>query len=383
MRSAGGAGRPAKRRARGGTTRSAVVLTVLAVVSPLAFVAGPLLMAQAGASYEPPTYPGPRLATAEQGPDPQVRADSAVTPSPTQSPGTAAEDPTAAASPDTDTATSRSRGGTDDTGRDGAGRDTTRRDTTGQDDAGGAEGSAPTAAAPRTRGSRGGSGGGAQEAQAGSAASSQGLQAPATGRYRYAVDGWESTSAPGSRRDFPGTADVVVRDRREGEAGTSVTIDLTYSDSHDEQLVVRYGRQGAEITFEGGEVSFFAGTVTESSAAEYAPPMVRVPAGAAPGDTWSGSAEARDPDDGTVLRRVEYTGRVRGTEQVTVAGRSLSTLVVEWRSEFTGSESGWRRQTLWFSPELGIWVKRHDRMHAERFGFSYDKDATLTLRELP
>lgn len=246
----------------------------------------------------------------------------------------------------------------------------------------GAPGSAPSPEGGAT--TTGPVGGGAgTPASRPSPSPAQRLRPPATGRYLYALEGWESTSAPGSRRGFPATATVTVHDRRQAPPGQSVTMDLAYSGSHEERMVLLYGPGGVAVTFEGGRVSFFGGTVTETSQARYRPPMLRTPFPATAGQTWSGESEARTPDDGSVVRREAYRGRVRGTEELTVAGRTLSTLVVEWRSEFTGRERGWRRQTLWFSPELGIWAKLHDRVHAERFRFAYDKDATLTLRQLP
>lgn len=209
------------------------------------------------------------------------------------------------------------------------------------------------------------------------------MREPATGRYVYAVDGWEKTTAPGSHRRFPDTASVVVHERTETAKGTTFTVDLAYSDDHVERAVVRYGRQGLHVTFEGGRVVFFGGAVTETSQAEYHPPVLRTPYPARVGQRWSGTTEARRPQDGSRVRRESYHGRVVGTETVRVAGRPVDTVVVEWRSQFSGQEQGWREQKLWFSPRLGIWVKVHDRVHGERFNFAYDKNATLTLRRLP
>lgn len=265
------------------------------------------------------------------------------------------------------------------------------RTVVGAEPAGGGPAPSPTSGAPgptagpqegATTSTRAGSGE-ASGASRPSPSPTPSLRAPATGRYLYRLEGWEATSAPGSRREFPDTATVAVHGLREGPQGPSVTVDLTYSASHKERMVLLYGPDGVAVSFEGGRVSFFGGAVTETSQARYRPPVLRTPFPATTGHAWSGEAEAREADGGSVVRRVTYRGRVRGTQQLTVAGRTLTTLVVEWRSEFTGQERGWRRQTLWFSPELGIWVKLQDRVHAERFRFAYDKDATLTLRQLP
>lgn len=343
---------------------------MLAGVSGLAFVGLPLLFAGTGGSYQPPVF----SEGGEGFGDHAVRSEIGTrnTPSATQ--------PTAGPS-------GAPAGGT--TGTAGSEADGTDDGGVSADrgpDAHTDGGSQDTDGPPRRTGQEEGhreAAGSAEGAGTASARSPEPIQPPVAGRYEYAVEGWESTSAPGSRRDFPSTATVAVHNRREQAQGTAVTLDLTYSDRHEERMVVRYGREDVAITFEGGRVSFFGGTVTETSQARYEPPMVMLPTGAEPGDTWSGSAEARDPEDGSVTRRVSYQGRVRDTEELTVAGRRLSTVVVEWSSEFTGSESGWRRQRIWLSPELGTWVKRHDRVHAERFRFAYDMDATLTLRELP
>lgn len=350
-------------RSTEGITRTSVVVAVFAGLSGLAFVGLPLLLAGTGGSSQPPVF-------SEGGKgfgDHAVRSEIEARTAPSKSePTTESSGAPAAASPE---AAGSETGSRDDRGASG----TTAEGSQGPD----------TATDPPRRADRREADGGTERAGAAQEGPSEALQPPTTGRYQYAVEGWESTSAPGSRRNFPSTATVAVHNRRQQARGTSVTVDLTYSDSHEERMVLRYGREDVAVTFEGGRVSFFGGAVTETSQARYEPPMVLLPTGAAPGDTWSGNAEARDPDDGSVARRVSYQGRVRGTEELTVAGRRLSTVVVEWSSEFTGSESGWRRQRLWFSPQLGMWVKRHDRVHAERYRFAYDKDATLTLRQFP
>lgn len=206
--------------------------------------------------------------------------------------------------------------------------------------------------------------------------------APAPGEYLYAVDGWEATSAPGSRRRFPATAPLVVHGRQDGPDGTRVTLDIEYSDSHAERQVVRHGPEGVEVLFEGGKVDFFGGMVSQTSQARYDPPVLRVPATTDAGHRWSGRSEARDPG-GRLVRSESWQGHVRGTEVLEVAGQQVRAVVVRWETEFSGQERGWRRQTIWYSPQHALWVKLHDRLHGERFNFAYDMDATLTLRRLP
>lgn len=244
---------------------------------------------------------------------------------------------------------------------------------TGETASGSSAGTAP--AAP-------GSSGGTAASGAGSPAPSSSPTAPATGSYLYALDGWEATSAPGSRREFPDTATVSAHSRQDGPDGTRVTLDLEYSDSHAERMVVRYGQAGVAVLFEGGKVDFFAGLVSQTSQVRYEPPVLRIPADPEQGASWQGRSEARD-GDGSVVRSERYQGRVRGTEMLDVAGQRVRTVVIEWESQFSGEERGWRRQTIWYSPQHAMWVKLHDRVHGERFNFSYDKDATLTLRRLP
>lgn len=210
------------------------------------------------------------------------------------------------------------------------------------------------------------------------------LQHPRLGEYEYALDGWEQTTAPGSRRRFPDSATVVVHSPAQTVSGTDFTFDVTYlQDQHEERLVVRYSDRGLEVTFEGGKVVFFGGAVTQTSQGVYHPPVLRTPYPAAGGHTWSGTAEVRAPDSGEVVRQERFQGRVLGEETLMVAGQQVRTVAVTWESQFSGKESGWRQQRLWLSPELGVWVKAYERLHGERANFSYDRESTLTLRRLP
>ena len=206
------------------------------------------------------------------------------------------------------------------------------------------------------------------------------LGVPAEGVYRYKLEGSESAAGI-FQRPFPATATVAVHDRRQTADGTELTFDITYIPrEHEERLIVAYGPKGVGTTFEAGSIVFLS-LLSQVSQANYAPSILRnpFPSQAA----WSGLSEARDPSSGAVSRTERYDGTFVGRETVEAGGRSVETLVYEWRSTFTGSEKGTRVKRYWLDPARGLWVKWTEKIHGERGPLAYDEQATLTLQDGP
>src|SRR2546422_5933193 len=120
---------------------------------------------------------------------------------------------------------------------------------------------------------------------------------PALGKYTYTVDGEESATGFGGRR-FPSQMTTVVHGA-EGLKADELVFDLTYSDQHKEREIVAYRDDGLAFTFEGGQVSFGPGTQT--SQADYDPPMVQIPWPLEPGASRAGTSKAKQ-SDGSVAR---------------------------------------------------------------------------------
>src|SRR5918996_5415869 len=135
---------------------------------------------------------------------------------------------------------------------------------------------------------------------------------PALGNYTYAVDGEEGATAAGSRR-FPEQMTTVVHGGP-GLAPDELVFDITYSQEHVEREIVAYRGDGVYFTFEGGQVRFGPGTQT--SEADYDPPMLQIPWPLEPGATRTGVSEAKR-DDGSVVRTEDWKATVVGVEPIT------------------------------------------------------------------
>ncbi len=207
-----------------------------------------------------------------------------------------------------------------------------------------------------------------------------GPRLPALGTYTYAVDGTEAASFFGPRR-YPDRMTMVAHGAP-GLAPDQVVFDLRYSDQHEERQIVSFKDDGVYFDFEGGSVTF--GPRTETSEADYEPPMLQIPKPLQAGVSRSATVRARDAD-GSVVRTEDVHVTVVGQETIPVAGASVATWKVEVRRTFRpgSAEQGTRNRTYWFDPARSLWVKFTEQFHGERsagaFSFTYDSNLTATL----
>ena len=203
---------------------------------------------------------------------------------------------------------------------------------------------------------------------------------PALGTYTYAVDGTEGASFVGTRR-YPTRMTTVVH-AGAGLKADQVVFDITYSDKHAERQIVGFRNDGIYFDFEGGSVTF--GPRTETSQADYEPPLLQIPLPLQPGLSRTGVTKAKNPD-GTVARTEDWKATVIGQEAVTISGASVNAWKVEVQRKFRpgSADQGWRNRTIWFDPARAIWVKYVEVFHGERntagFGFTYDSNLTAVL----
>jgi hypothetical protein len=204
------------------------------------------------------------------------------------------------------------------------------------------------------------------------------LGKPAVGTYTWNVDGTEGASFVGTRK-FPDKMTMVVH-TAPGLQPDQLVYDLTYSDKHAEREIVGFRSDGVYLDFEGGSVTF--GPRTETSQADYAPPILEIPWPLKAGFTRSGVSKAKNAD-GSVSRTENWTTTVVGQEPVTVGGTTVNAWKVQIDRKFTGSDQGTRGRTMWFDPARNMWVKFVDVLHAERhqvgFSFTYDSNVTAVL----
>jgi hypothetical protein len=194
------------------------------------------------------------------------------------------------------------------------------------------------------------------------------------------VSGTEQAPFVGSRK-YPEKMTTVVHSGP-GLKADQLVFDLTYSDNHAEREIVGFRNDGIYFDFEGGSITF--GPRTETSQADYEPPILEVPAALQPGLSRTGVTKAKGAD-GNVSRTEDWKVTVVGQEQVTVGGASVPTWKIQVDRKFRPGtpDQGYRNRTLWFDPARNIWVKFAEVFHGERtqagFSFTYDSNLTAVL----
>jgi hypothetical protein len=203
---------------------------------------------------------------------------------------------------------------------------------------------------------------------------------PAVGTYTWTVDGTEGASFVGTRK-FPEKMTMVVH-AGAGVEADQLVFDLTYSPQHAEREIVGFRNDGVYFDFEGGSITF--GPRTETSQADYEPPILQVPLPLQPGLSRTGVSKAKGANGG-VSRTEDWKTTVLGREPVTVAGTTVNAWKVEVKRTFRpgGTDQGWRNRTMWFDPARNMWVKFVEVFHGERhqaaFSFTYDSNVTAVL----
>ena len=208
-----------------------------------------------------------------------------------------------------------------------------------------------------------------------------GVGKPAVGTYTWTVDGSEQAPFVGSRR-YPERMTMVVHTGGGTVQPDQLVFDLTYSEHHAEREIVGFRNDGIYFDFEGGSVTF--GPRTETSQADYEPPILQIPLPLQAGLSRSGVTEARDAG-GKVSRTEDWKTTVVGQEAVTVGGATVNAWKVEVQRKFRpgSADEGFRNRTYWFDPARHLWVKYTEVFHGERkqagFSFTYDSNLTAVL----
>ncbi|HYT39606.1 MAG TPA: hypothetical protein VEN99_08860 [Acidimicrobiia bacterium] len=203
---------------------------------------------------------------------------------------------------------------------------------------------------------------------------------PAAGTYTWTVDGTEGASFVGNRK-FPDKMTMVVHGGTDIKPDQLVA-DLTYSDKHAEREIVGFRNDGVYFDFEGGSVTF--GPRTETSQADYQPPILEIPAPLQPGLSRSGVTQAKAAD-GSVSRTEDWKTTVVGQEALAVGGTTVNAWKVQVDRKFRpgSADQGYRNKTMWFDPARNMWVKFVEVFHGERhqagFSFTYDSNVTAVL----
>ena len=210
-------------------------------------------------------------------------------------------------------------------------------------------------------------------------AEAAGVLLPRYGTYGLKVEGSEKVDfGPLSfcSQSLPSTAKLVIA-HAAGEGPTSVNVDLPYfseSGKHDERHVYRYTKDAVFLDYEIATVTCQG--VRQSSDTVFTPPQKRVQLPLTVGDTWTNHGGDSD-------RTEDSSSRVARTETLTVAGRSVTTYVIETTTSFTGSETGSRSQTWWYAPSWAMPVKWTEQIDGRRSGAAYTENVTVTVTSAP
>lgn len=165
---------------------------------------------------------------------------------------------------------------------------------------------------------------------------------PRAGVWSYRATGDETVGVgPASiDRPLPSTAQLVVRPAKGGFWRT-----LVLSKEHVEASRLRIAPEG-EYLMERVTTVKVAGLGRDDRQL-LVPPALVYPAAMEPGKTWTvryRMDEVRVVDRARVLRR----------EVVDVGGRPVDVVVIQKRATISGPVEGFRRDTLWWSPELKL-----------------------------
>jgi hypothetical protein len=108
----------------------------------------------------------------------------------------------------------------------------------------------------------------------------------------------------------------------------------------------------------------------------YSPGQIRVDGPLRVGSSWhnhGGGSSRVETGNSTVARK----GLLK------VAGKNYLVYEIVTKLQMTGSETGERDQTWWYSPELGIPLKFSETLHGKRSGASYAESYSASVISLP
>jgi hypothetical protein len=192
------------------------------------------------------------------------------------------------------------------------------------------------------------------------------LQTPALGNYSYATTGGESTSFPGTARQFPKTTTVSLT---KSGCGIQETWKPLATHVETEQLCL-VNNQVHLVSYQT-TLSFFGQTVTQKftcakNAYIYSPTLK-------PGDSWSFTCTSQGSKVVQHLKAVGFD----------VGGTKVRTLHISVPSNVGGSANGTSQQDLWIAatnrPHM---IRNTAHIDARQGSFSYTENLTLQLKSL-
>lgn len=166
--------------------------------------------------------------------------------------------------------------------------------------------------------------------------------APVPGVYHFRQSGSERAGSGPLEvsRDLPARAVYIVTGTRKGYHE-----DLRMSAEHVEETRFHVERRGVLAAWRRTKITFLG--IGEDERAPVDPISLDHPSDLAPGATWGGTYRNGDTT-------VTYTGRVTGSETMTLDGAPVKVAVIQTDSTFDGPHSGTRRDIVRFAPSLSL-----------------------------
>lgn len=220
----------------------------------------------------------------------------------------------------------------------------------------------------------------ARSTSSGQDASATTLNPPSVGVYSLAVSGSETAKfgpISACHNQFPSRATLDIH-HATGESPTSYDFDMRmYPGSpnrHDERHIYKYGKDSMTLGYEQETVT--CSGIKQSTAVSYSPAQIRVDGPLRVGSSWH--------NHGGGSSRVETgTSTVARKGQIKVEGKDYLVYEIVTKLAMTGSETGERDQTWWYSPDLGIPLKFSETLHGKRSGASYSESYSASVISLP
>jgi hypothetical protein len=204
--------------------------------------------------------------------------------------------------------------------------------------------------------------------------------APRTGQYVLAVKGSETTKlGPISlcTNTFPSRSTLNVH-RATGDSPTLYDFDLQMypgsPNQHDEQQIYRYSQRSVVLTADQETVTCLG--LKQSTEVDYSPGQIRVRLPLKVGSTWHNHG-------GGTARTETGTSRVLRRTSVTIKGTAYPVFEIATKLAVTGSQTGQRDQTWWYSPELAMPLKFSETVNGQRSGATYAESYTASVVSLP
>lgn len=190
--------------------------------------------------------------------------------------------------------------------------------------------------------------------------------APRPGVYVYSVEGEETAGAGPAHvtRALPGRAPMIAR-----LAPGGYETELRLSEEHLEGFSYRLVPAGTRTVASRTKLTFLG--IGQDDRRDMRPPPLRLPATFRAGQTWRDTYRA-----GSLVIRVR--SRVVRSATVRLGGRSIPCWVVRITSDTEGTHPGTRVETLWWSPPLGLALRRTDDLQVGGV-FSLKERATMRL----